>query len=80
MSDQIDRLAEQLVEQIMSDEGITRYCDHQARRYSQTISWDPDEFERNENTAQYDLYWSSYAATQVSIVLLAVQKLTPYVD
>ena len=80
MSIETERLAEQLAERIMSDEEITRFCDHQARKLSKTISWGPDEFEQNENTAPYDLYWSSYAAIQVMIVLKAVQKLTPYVD
>ena len=63
-----------LLSYISDDKGIGTVCDKVARERSGTKYWTADEFEKNEDTPKFDLYWSVYAETQVKIVVLALSK------
>ncbi len=70
----IEYQAHNLLGYISDDKEIGTVCDKVARERSGTQSWNSDEFEKNEDTPQYDLYWAVYAETQVKIVVLALSK------
>jgi len=72
MTDSIQYQANQLVSYISDSSEIGRVCDRIARARSGTKYWSPEQFERSEDTAQYDLYWAVYSETQVKIVTLAL--------
>lgn len=71
----IEQAAETLAQSILDDPAIGRVCDRIARDQSGTKFWSSDMFEQYEDTAQYDLYWSVYAAVQSKITALASIKL-----
>lgn len=72
-----DTVAEHITQLIMNDPEVTRWCDQVARESSGTVNWSADDFEAYEQTHQYDLYWSSYAAAQVKLINAAAVKLGP---
>ena len=61
---------------VMNDPEIGRYCDRIARERSGTTFWSKDEFEQNEDTSQYALYWSIYVEVQVKLVTEAALNLS----
>lgn len=71
----IEHAAQILAQSIMNDKEIGKVCDRIAREMSGTRYWASDTFEQSEDTAQYDLYWSVYAAVQSKITALAAVKL-----
>ena len=71
----VDRLAELLTQVVMDHEEISDYCKRKANEHAGTKFWSSDDFEHYEDTAQYDLYWSSYARFMSVIVAAAMIKL-----
>ncbi|KKK54521.1 hypothetical protein LCGC14_3083880 [marine sediment metagenome] len=67
--------AEVLAQHIMDDDKIGAICKKVAQDRSGTRFWTPEQWEQNENTAQYDLYWAVYTETQVKIVTIALGKI-----
>ena len=70
-----ERLVQLAVETIMNLPDLCNYADRIARQQAGVKYWNAQDFERNEDTAQYDLYWSVYAAVQGRIALDAAKEL-----
>ena len=68
-------IVEKIVQYVMDDEDLTKHADQVARLNSKTIDVDLDTI---EDTAQYGLYWASYAEEQARVIGLVQQKLFRY--
>lgn len=64
-----ERLVQQLIQSVMDDSEIGRFCDRYARQQSGTQFWSAEDFEANEQSAQYELYWANYARVQGQLVI-----------
>lgn len=70
-----DRLVHLVTEQVMNSAEIGRFCDRYAREHSGTVFWSEQDFEDNERTAQYELYWAVYSRVMGQIVIDAGNEL-----
>ena len=76
MTSPIQYQANVLAQNVSDDKEIGAVCDRIARGRSGTRYWTPEQFEQNEDTAQYDLYWAAYTEVQVKIVVLALNQIS----
>ena len=66
---QIQEQSSRLAQTIQDDPLISQLCDKIAKAQSKTTDWSPDQFEQNEDSAQYDLFYAIYEEVQTAIVL-----------
>ncbi len=75
MTQPYENMGEQIAQIILDHKGVQDVCSHVAQERSGVGSWTPEEWEANEDTPRYDLYWSVYTETQVKIVVSALNKI-----
>lgn len=64
----VEQLAHVISDRIMSDQELCDWCHRQANESAGTKFWTIEEREQNENTPQYNLYWSEYTRYQAIVV------------
>lgn len=70
-SSTIKHASEILTQLIVDNDQICAVCERIAKEVSGTKYWTPQDFEQNEGTAQYDLYWSVYGSVQAKVASIA---------
>lgn len=75
MTQQYERLGEQIAQLILDHSGIADVCNQVANERAGSASWTSEQWEQNEDTPQYDLYWATYTQTQIKIVVCALNKI-----
>jgi hypothetical protein len=68
----LDRHAYHLADLVMEDSEINNWVIRKAKERSGTQYWTPEEWEQNENTTQYDLYWSEHVRFQCMVMSRAL--------
>ena len=67
--DVVDQYAEEVFTHVMEHmPSLGHWINARAKKNSGTQFWTPKEWEQNEDTAQYDLYWSEYARHQSMVI------------
>ncbi len=71
----IEHESKMLAEYTLNNDEINRVCRRLALKSSNTEFWTTEEWEQNENTAQYALYWSEYSRAMTAIQIEAMREL-----
>lgn len=71
----ISDMANYLSDLICNDPKIQEVCESIARRESKTEHWEPTDWEQNEDTPQYDLYWAYLSALHQQILAATIIQL-----
>lgn len=75
MVEQYEKLGEQIAQLILDHPGVANVCNEVASERAGTKHWTSEQWEGMEDTPQYDLYWATYAGTQIKIVVHALGKI-----
>ena len=72
----LDQLAGMITDLVCSDNAVYAYCEPIARKLSQTEGWGQEQWEQNENTAKYDLYYATLSNLHTKILARAITNMT----
>ncbi len=68
----LDRHAYHLADLVMEDSEINNWVIRKAKKSSGTQFWTSEQWEQNENTPQYEYYWSEHVRFQCMVMSRAM--------